>query len=100
MMEVIDREVAMSHIPQDVQNAISTILSWGYALELENQILRQRMKEVSRLSCDGDVDAVMNATHRNTEAAVRKRLLSMFASEVARLTPAAAQRPPRKGTLT
>jgi hypothetical protein len=77
-MKIIDREVCISCIPQDVQSAIDTILSWGYAEHLENQILRQRLKEVQAFVSESEVDAAVEATHKNTKAATAERVRVMI----------------------
>lgn len=83
-MEIIDREVFISYIPQDVQSAIDTILSWGYAINLENQILRQRLQEVQSFISDSEIDKAVEATHKNTEAATAERVRVMITRSKAR----------------
>lgn len=77
-MEIIDREISISHVPQDVQSAIDTILSWGYAVNLENQILRQRIKEIQKFISESEIDEAVEATHKNTKAATAERVRVMI----------------------
>jgi hypothetical protein len=77
-MEIIDREVSISYVPQDVQSAFDTILSWGYAVQLENQILRQRLEEVQSFISESEIDKAVEATHKNTKAAIAERVRVMI----------------------
>ena len=77
-MEIIDREVSISHVPQGVQSAIDTILSWGYTVQLENQILRQRIEEVRTFINEREIDEAMEATHKNTKAATAELVRVMI----------------------
>jgi hypothetical protein len=77
-MEIIDREVSISYVPQDVQSAFDTILSWGYAVQLENQIIRQRLEEVQSFISESEIDKAVEATHKNTKAAIAERVRVMI----------------------
>lgn len=77
-MEIIDREVSISHVPQDVQSAIDTILSWGYAVQLENQILRHRLEEIRMSTSESEINEAIKTTHRNTKVATAERMRVMI----------------------
>ena len=83
-MEIIDREISISHVPQDVQSAIDVILSWGYSVHLENQILRQRIKEIQSFISESEIDKAVEATHKNTKAATAERVRVMITQSKAK----------------
>jgi hypothetical protein len=83
-MEIIDREVCISYIPQDVQSAIDTILSWGYTVNLENQILRQRIKEIQTFISEIEIDKAVEATHKNATMATAERVRVIMAQSKAK----------------
>ena len=74
MNDVIKREINHTYIPQDVQVAIDTILSYAYTTTLENQVLRRRLEDARRLLDDREIDEEIVATHMNTEASESTRL--------------------------
>ena len=74
MNDVIKREINRAYIPQDVQAAIDTILSYAYTLKLENQVLRRRLDETRRFLDDREIDKEIVATHKNTEASESTRI--------------------------
>jgi len=74
MNDVLMREIKQSHIPQDVQVAIDTLLSWGYTVNLENQILRERLDEVRRLLNDREIEEAIVATHKGTVSSESARI--------------------------
>ena len=86
MNDVIEREINHAHIPQDVQAAIDTILSYTYNLTLENNVLRRRLEDARRLLNDREIDKEIVATHKNTEASESTRI-----RKIANETPYAAQ---------
>lgn len=83
-MEIIDREVSISYVPQDVQSAVDTILTWGYSINLENQILRQRIKEIQAIIDESEIDKAVEATHKNTKAATAERVRVMITQSKAK----------------
>lgn len=74
MNDVLKREINHAYIPQDVQVAIDTILSYAYTVNLENQVLRRRLEDAKRLLDDSEIDKEIVATHMNTEASESTRL--------------------------
>lgn len=74
MNDVLKREINHAHIPQDVQAAIDTILSYAYAITLENQVLRRRLEYVKVLINEREIDKEIAATHRDTEASESTRI--------------------------
>lgn len=74
MNDVIKREINHAYIPQKVQAAIDTILSYSYTITLENQVLRRRLEYVKRLIDEREIDKEVVATHRNTEASESTRI--------------------------
>ena len=86
MNDVLKREINHSYIPQDVQVAIDTILSYAYSLTLENQVLRRRIEDTKRLLDDHEIDKEIVATHKNTIESE-----PIHISKIANETPYAAQ---------
>ncbi len=78
MNDVIMREIKHTYVPQDVQVAIETILSYAYTLNLENQVLRRRLDEAHRFLDDSEIDKEIVATHKNTEASESARILKII----------------------
>ena len=74
MNDVLKREISHAYIPQDVQVAIDTILSYAYTINLENQVLRRRLEDAKRLLDDREIDKEIVATHMNTEASESIRI--------------------------
>lgn len=74
MNDVLKREINHAYIPQGVQVAIDTILSYAYNLTLENQVLRRRLDDAHRILDDREIDNEIAATHRNTEASESTRI--------------------------
>lgn len=74
MNDILKREINHAYIPQDVQAAIDTILSYAYTITLENQVLRRRLEDARRLLDDREIDEEIVATHMNTEASESTRL--------------------------
>lgn len=74
MNDVLKREINHSYIPQDVQAAIDTILSYAYTINLENQVLRRRLEDAHRILDDREIDNEIVATHKNTEALESTRI--------------------------
>lgn len=86
MNDVLKREINHSYIPQDVQVAIDTILSYAYTINLENQVLRRRLEDAKRLLDDREIDKEVVATHTNTVASESTRI-----RKIVNETPYAAQ---------
>ena len=86
MNDVIKREINHAYIPQDVQVAIDTILSYAYTITLENQVLRRRLEDAKRLLDDREIDKEIVETHMNTEASESMRI-----SKIASETPPATE---------
>ena len=80
MNDVLKREINHAYIPQDVQSAIDTILSYAYTLNLENQVLRRRLEDAKQLLDDREIDREIVATNKNTEASESIRI-SKIANE-------------------
>ena len=74
MNDVLKREINHAYIAQDVRAAIDTILSYAYALNLENQVLRRRLDETRRFLDDREICKEIVATHANTEASASTRI--------------------------
>ena len=74
MNDILKREINHAYIPQDVQVAIDTILSYAYTITLENQVLRRRLEDAKRLLDDREIDKEIVATHMNTEASASTRI--------------------------
>ena len=80
-MEIIQREVSLSHIPSRVGNAIDEIISCVYHLMLENQILRRRISEAEKLVCDNSIQGEMELTHDNTMKNESERMREILTRE-------------------
>ena len=74
MNDILKREINHAYLPQDVQVAIDTILSYAYTINLENQVLRRRLEDAKRLLDDREIDEEIVATHMNTEASESTRI--------------------------
>ena len=74
MNDVLMREIKQSYIPQDVQVAIDTILSYAYTINLENQVLRRRLEDAHRILDDREIDEEIVATHKDIEASESTRI--------------------------
>lgn len=88
MNDIIKREINHAYIPQDVQAAIDTILSYAYTITLENQVLRRRLEDAKRLLDDREIDKEIVATHMNTDASESSRIRDI----VNEMTPATEQK--------
>lgn len=80
-MEIMQREVACSYIPQDVQAAIDTILSYCYRINLENQVITKRLGEINKYAAPDGVEEEIARTHKNTYMTESKRLEEIIAHE-------------------
>lgn len=74
MNDVLKREINHAYIPQDVQAAIDTILSYAYTITLENQVLRRRLEYVKVFINEREIDKEIAATHRDTERSESTRI--------------------------
>ena len=77
-MEIIEREAFHSYIPQDVQNAIDTILSFCYTVNLENKVLNRRIAEILRLVGANEINAEIKSTHCGTVKQESSRLTEII----------------------
>ena len=74
MNDILKREINHAYIPQDVQVAIDTILSYAYEITLENQVLRRRLEYVKVFINEREIDKEIAATHRDTETSESTRI--------------------------
>lgn len=77
-MEIMQREVQRSYVPQDVQVALDTILSYCYHVNLENQILTKRLDDITKFASPEERENAIALAHKTTYDSESKRISAIL----------------------